>query len=112
MDLNRDRVPTLAKQVLTFSLVTLAWVFFRAESAGDAWLILRRIVTGGLADPAFPLLMAGLVLSIWLSQYVYESRLRGLLRPAPVRVGLVVGMALYMAAFITSGERAFYYLQF
>ena len=108
----RDRVPTLAKQVLTFSLVTLAWVFFRARSASDAWLILRRIATGGLADPAFPLLMAGLVLSIWLYQYVYESRLRGLLRPAPVRLGLVVGMALYMAAFITSGEKAFYYFQF
>jgi D-alanyl-lipoteichoic acid acyltransferase DltB (MBOAT superfamily) len=60
----RDRVPTLPKQALTFALVTLGWVFFRAESARDAWLILGRIVTGGLADPAVPLLTAGLVLSI------------------------------------------------
>jgi len=108
----RDRVPTLAKQTLTFCVVTLAWVFFRAQSTSDAWLILRRIAAGGLADPAFPLLMAGLVLSIWLYQYVYESRLRGLLRPAPVRLGLVVGMVLYIAAFVTSGEKAFYYFQF
>ncbi len=28
----RDRVPKLAKQVLTFAIVTLAWVFFRAKA--------------------------------------------------------------------------------
>ena len=43
----RERVPTLAKQVLTFCVVTLAWVFFRAQSINDAWLILGRIGTSG-----------------------------------------------------------------
>ncbi len=37
----RDRVPRLAKQVLTFSIVMLAWVFFRAES------VQRRLVDPG-----------------------------------------------------------------
>ncbi len=108
----RDRVPVLAKQVLTFSVVMLAWVFFRAQSIEDAWLILSRIFTSGWADPAFPWLLAGLVLSIWLYQYVYESRLAGLLRPAPVRIALVVAMVLYMAAFITSGNQEFIYFRF
>jgi alginate O-acetyltransferase complex protein AlgI len=108
----RDRVPTLAKQVLTFLVVSLAWVFFRAQSVGDAWLILRRIATSGLADPAFPLLMAALVLSIWIYQYVYESRLRELLQPAPVRIALVVGMILYMATVVTSGNHEFIYFRF
>ncbi len=108
----RDRVPTLAKQVLTFSVVMLAWVFFRAQSISDAWLILGRIFTSGLADPAFPLLLAGLVLSIWLYQYIYESRFRELVSAGPVRVALVVGMLVYMAAVVTSGNQEFIYFRF
>jgi hypothetical protein len=108
----RDRVPTLMKQALTFAIVTFAWIFFRASSAADGWLIVRRIADGGLTDPRFPLLAAGLVASIWVYQYLYESRLRGLLGLAPVRVALVVGMVVYMAALITSGEQGFIYLQF
>ncbi len=108
----RDRVPTLAKQVLTFSVVMLAWVFFRAQSIGDAWLILGRIFTGGLADPAFPLLLAGLVLSIWLYQYVYESKLRTTVSAGPVRLALVVTMIVYMATVATSGNQEFIYFRF
>ena len=108
----RDRVPVLAKQTLTFLVVTLAWVFFRAQSTSDAWLILGRIFSSGLADPAFPLLMAGLVLAIWLYQYVYESRFRRLLSAGPVRIALVVAMLLYMATVVTSGNQEFIYFRF
>jgi alginate O-acetyltransferase complex protein AlgI len=108
----RDRVPTLAKQTLTFAIVTLAWVFFRAQSVSDAWLILRRIAAGGLDDPGMPLLMMALVASIWLYQSLYESRLRAWLQPAPVRIALVVGMVLYMAIFVTSSNQTFIYFQF
>lgn len=108
----RDRVPVLAKQVLTFGVVMLAWVFFRAQNTSDAWLILGRIFTSGWADPAFPLLLLGLVFSIWLYQYLYESRLRQLLHPAPVRIALVAAMVLYMAAFMTSGNHEFIYFRF
>jgi D-alanyl-lipoteichoic acid acyltransferase DltB (MBOAT superfamily) len=108
----RDRVPALAKQALTFAIVSFAWIFFKARSAADAWLIVRRIAAGGLTDPRFPLLAAGLVASIWLYQYVYESRLRGLLRPAPVRIALVVGMVIYLTTFVTSSDQGFIYLQF
>jgi D-alanyl-lipoteichoic acid acyltransferase DltB (MBOAT superfamily) len=108
----RNRVPTLAKQVLTFSVVMLAWVFFRAQSISDAWLILGRIFTSGLADPAFPLLLTGLVLSIWLYQYLYESRFQSLVSAGPVRVTLVVGMLVYMAAVVTSGNQEFIYFRF
>ena len=108
----RDRVPVLAKQVLTFSIVMLAWVFFRAESISDAWLILGRIFTSGLADPLFPLWLAGLALSVWLYQYIYESRFRQLVSNGPVRVALVVGMLVYMAAVVTSGNQQFIYFRF
>jgi hypothetical protein len=108
----RNRVPTLAKQVLTFSVVMLAWVFFRAQSIGDAWLILGRILTSGIAAPSFPLLLAGLVLSVWLYQYLYESRLRPVVSAGPVRVALVVAMLVYMATVATSGNQEFIYFRF
>lgn len=131
----RDRVPDLAKRVLTFSIVTLAWVFFRATSVGDACLILQRIVWGGWAkpafqesdrmadtlsrtvaggwfDPRFPLVLLGMVLSIWLYQFLYESHLRGFLARPAVRVTLVVAMVLYMATCVTSSGATFIYFQF
>jgi alginate O-acetyltransferase complex protein AlgI len=37
-------VPLLALRVLlTFHLIAVSWVFFRARSLGDAWLILKKI---------------------------------------------------------------------
>jgi 4-hydroxybenzoate polyprenyltransferase len=57
-------------------------------------------------------LLAGLVLSIWLYQYIYESRMRQLVSAGPVRVALVVGMLVYMAAVVTSGNQEFIYFRF
>ncbi len=108
----RQRVPRLAKQLFTFSFVTFAWIFFRAESFADAWLIVTRIVSSGWADPRFPLLMLALALAVWVYQFAYESRLRSVLTLWPVRLGLVVLMALYLAVVGGSGQQQFIYIQF
>src|SRR5262249_1956621 len=70
----KERVPRLLKQMLVFAFVTFTWIFFRALSLDDAWLIIRRIGTAAWVDPQFPLLMAGLVLAVWLYQLMYNSR--------------------------------------
>jgi alginate O-acetyltransferase complex protein AlgI len=108
----RERVPVFVKQAITFAIVTLAWVFFRAHSMADALLILSRIFTSGLADPRFPLWAAALVLSVWAYQYLYESRFRALISARPVRFALVIGMIIYMAAVVTSGNQKFIYFGF
>ena len=36
---------------LTFLFVNIAWVFFRSESIGQACLLLKRMVTGGISVP-------------------------------------------------------------
>ncbi len=108
----KERVPKFAKQLLVFAFVTFAWVFFRARSFGDARLIVTRILTAGWADPAFPLLALGLVLAVWCYQFVYESAGRRVLALAPVRVAVVVLMAVYLAAFTGTGVQAFIYFQF
>jgi len=107
-----QRVPRLAKQLLTFSIVSFAWIFFRAESISDAWLVVTRICRFGLADPAFPLWALVLILSVWLYQFAYESRFRPILGMAPVRIGLVVCMVFYLAVVGSSGAQEFIYLQF
>ncbi len=108
----RRRVPKLAKQAGTFLLVSFAWIFFRAETLADARLIVARIFQFRWTDPAFPLLALALILAVWLYQFVYESRARWILRPAPVRIGLVVGMILYLALFAASSGQPFIYFQF
>ena len=67
---------------------------------------------GGLADPTFPLLAAGLIAAVWVYQYIYESRARWALELAPVRVGLAVSMLLYLALAPGGKGQPFIYFQF
>ena len=108
----RERVPEFAKRLWVFSFVTFAWIFFRAATFTDACLIVRRIFTAGWSDPAFPLLALGLICAVWIYQFVYESRFRCVLGTAPVRVGAVVAMILYMLVFVTAANQPFIYFQF
>jgi alginate O-acetyltransferase complex protein AlgI len=107
----RDRVPALFKQAWVFVYVCFAWIFFRAASTSEAMLVVERIFRGTWSDPSVPVLMLLLVAAVWLYQYTYESRLRGLLAVAPVRVTLAVGMVLYLCL-CSSGGGAFIYFQF
>jgi alginate O-acetyltransferase complex protein AlgI len=110
----RERVPRLVKQVLVFTFVTFTWIFFRAQSLDDAWLIINRIFTTGWVDPRFPLLMAGLVLAVWAYQLLYTSRsaLRQVLGWEPVRVGLVLLMVAYLMIVAQPSTKQFIYFQF
>jgi D-alanyl-lipoteichoic acid acyltransferase DltB (MBOAT superfamily) len=110
----KERIPRLAKQIVVFSFVTFTWIFFRAQTLGDAWLIIKGMVTTGWTDPRFPLLMAALVLAVWLYQLVFNSRsaLRRLLEAAPVRVGLAVLMIWYLVIVAQPSTKQFIYFQF
>ncbi len=108
----RKKVPRLAKQLATFAFVTLAWIFFRAGSLSDAFLIVRRIFTAGLINPNFPLLALGLTLSIWAYQFLYETKIENFLKLAPVRVGVMAFIFLYLCLVGGTGHEAFIYFQF
>jgi hypothetical protein len=41
-------LPGWVRSVFTFMAVTLAWIFFRAHSLGDALLIIRKLATPAL----------------------------------------------------------------
>jgi D-alanyl-lipoteichoic acid acyltransferase DltB (MBOAT superfamily) len=107
-----EHVPRALRQAILFLFVCVTWVFFRANSLGDACVILERMVVGGWQDPACPLLALALILAIWLYQFLFESRLRGLIEFAPVKIGLVVAMLVYLSFFAGSAGQPFIYLQF
>ncbi len=108
----RDRVPKIIKQLAVFGVVWFAWIFFRAESLSDAFLIVKRIFTSGWSDPMVPALAIVLVVLVWLYQFLYESNARRVLESSLVRVSLVVAMILYVLAVPGSGGSAFIYFQF
>jgi alginate O-acetyltransferase complex protein AlgI len=107
-----DKVPAVAKQFLVLGFVTFAWIFFRAPTINDAWTIIGRIFTSGLANPACPLLALALIMAVWTYQYVFESRLRGVLEVRVVRLGLVILMLAYLILTVPAQSQAFIYMQF
>lgn len=108
------RVPSVLKQAWVFAFVCVAWVFFRAQSMHDAWLVLSRSVTTGWADPRFPVLMAVLIGAVWAYQIscVSHPRLRAALETGPARVGLAVAMVAYLLVVAQPSTKAFIYFQF
>jgi alginate O-acetyltransferase complex protein AlgI len=107
-----ERVPRFVKILFVFCLVTFAWIFFRARTFEDAWTIVTRIFVSGWADPGCPLLMLALIASVWLYQILHEARLSWILRPAPVRLGIMVLMVIYMVIVYPSQVEKFIYAQF
>ena len=73
---------------MTFHVVCLGWVFFRAESIGGALDVLGRLVSGPGPAPAVTALLAGVVLAVLVAQAA----------PASVRAALARGVARLGAA--------------
>ena len=107
----RKRVPKLVKQAGIFVFVSFTWIFFRADSLADAWLIVRRIFTAVWQGPQIPALMLALVALIWLYQALCESKVRYLLATGVARISVAVFILLYLCL-CSSGGGSFIYFQF
>ena len=111
--LYQTKIPKCVKQLLVFAFVCVAWIFFRAPTLGDAWTIIHRIATSGLADPRFPIWAALLTGFVWAYQAVSESRWKRLVEQPAVRITLIVFMATYLALFASGNDDLFtYFLYF
>ena len=108
----KEKVPKLFKQLFVFAFVCFAWIFFRAENINDAWIIISRIFTSGLANPYCPLMALVMIFFVWIYQFMYESKIRNLLEVKCVKITIVVFMILYLLIFAPSSEQGFIYLQF
>ncbi len=131
-----QKVPKFVKQIAVFAFVSFAWIFFRAQTLGDAILIVKKIFTFSYSDPQFPILALSFCLVVWAYQFLYEFSVNRLSKNddlgscqlfanfRPCRIGMkkltirslktivVVLMILYLLIFTTSGNEAFIYFQF
>lgn len=116
------RIQAVVQVLLTFHLVLVAWVFFRASSVPEALFILRRMVTD-LSGPPYlgytavgtivSLELVGLLITVQLLQRFNRLPL-GFSRapvPAALRWGGCLGMMLGLALLGKNGH-GFIYFQF
>ena len=109
-----------ALAMLTFGLVLVTWVFFRAQTFGDAVMLLGRWAgTGGLRGTvpiptaqlgAVGLALGGLLIGGWIFRDVRLEDLAARLPRALVAVGL--GGVLAFTYLVGGHSRAFIYFQF
>jgi len=101
-----------------FAFVSVAWVFFRAESMGNAFSVLWRLIAGlGSIGTAVTLPVVGLVALGIAVQYVPRRTLEGLeagfSRVGWVGQGLVLALALFLIDVLgPAGPAEFLYFKF
>jgi D-alanyl-lipoteichoic acid acyltransferase DltB (MBOAT superfamily) len=108
------------KRIVTFNVVSLAWIFFRSESIASAFDYLFRMVDPANWFQASPLVTFGVLLAILVGiggQYVPRgvtarlmARFSGL---SPVAMGVVLGVALmFINTLGPRGVAPFIYFRF
>ena len=110
---------TIALGLLTWMLVNVTWVFFRAKSFGMAWQVLRGMSgQNGAAKPILdtvflvvvPLVVTGIVASHWLMRKrTLESVL---VRAHPALVAVAWGLMIFVIIISQGAGNAFIYFQF
>lgn len=121
------RVLTLLKVALTFSLVLVAWVFFRANTITDAWAFLRRMVDWRGAEmgdlmalnlglPTFETMLCVLMpIVLFTIDYFISEKPAWVMRlwgRSPVRTLLYVACLTAIMMFGVFGKVDFIYFQF
>ena len=105
--------------LLTYFLINISWVFFRADSFGKAWIILNGMFgINAKAEPILPtmhvamvmLIVSGIVFSHWQMR---QQTLESFLARVPAFVLSSVWALMAFAVVIAQGDgNAFIYFQF
>jgi alginate O-acetyltransferase complex protein AlgI len=111
-------VPKVPAALLTYVLVLITWVFFRAQSFGDGWFILQAMF-GMRSDSLFvgnvntwlvPLVTFGLLFTHWMLR---DDSVEGFWSRLPTAMQVLALSAMLIAIVLSPGEdRAFIYFQF
>jgi alginate O-acetyltransferase complex protein AlgI len=102
---------------VTFHFVCLTWIFFRAETIGQAFDVLRALtaLTANLANLPFPIVLL-IVLSFaaqWLPENWWQKTQRGFAwLPAPAQALLLAGLAVGLYFVASSDVVPFIYARF
>lgn len=107
----------LMQMALVFALVCLAWIFFRAETIGDAWIIVMKIATmegdaGELSGDRLIIARNLLIISVLvITEAMIELRHRNA-TPAPATPGLRQAVVLLVLLWAIAAVGAFAGSQF
>ena len=112
-----DLLGRLVATLVTFHLVCLAWVFFRADSASMAFTILgkiaRALLDGSFERPGLtPLLWIGVLVAV---EWLQRSREHGLALgqfPQPMRWAIYYAIVCVIFVFCYLDYAPFIYFQF
>src|SRR5271168_1215043 len=109
-----DRLPLLVQRVATFFLVTISWIFFRAENFSAAAAMLARMFAFSVGA-LFPGLI-GLLVSLAIAAAIAHTapntfELRHDWKPWAI-AGLAVGYSMALLAIASGQQSPFLYFQF
>jgi alginate O-acetyltransferase complex protein AlgI len=112
------RAPALVVALVTYTLVNITWVFFRARTFTDAWHVLAGMFGAGGGEPMLsmssviivPSIVAGIVVAHWIMR---ERTLESFITRVPAPVLSAAWGAMAFLVVITQGSgNAFIYFQF
>jgi alginate O-acetyltransferase complex protein AlgI len=118
------KLPAFLKVVLTFSAVTFAWIFFRANTLADSWYIATHLLPLGGLDPILlkfggftrattPYLVLSLVAMFIVEWWIAHPERKPHLWARPAFRALAYNVCLYAIVFFGFfGHRDFIYFQF
>jgi len=116
--LNDDPGSIVRQRLITFHIVCLGWVFFRADSLGSAFDVLARLVTGWAQPAALVSLLliaviAGTIGLQWLPRVTSTQAQLVFSRMGPAVQGVVLALALFVITTLgPQGVAPFIYFQF
>jgi alginate O-acetyltransferase complex protein AlgI len=118
------KLPAFFKIIFTFSLVTFAWIFFRANTLADSWYIATHLLPLGNLDPfvlkvggftraTTPYLALSIVAMFVVEWWIAHPERKPRLWARPVFRALAYNACLYAIVFFGFfGHRDFIYFQF
>jgi len=111
--------PRLALGLLTYVLVNITWVFFRAQDFATAWRLLDTMLTfewtGKPVLASIDIVQVGVVIGAMLASHAFlrERQLHAVIAAAPrALVGIVWGAMLWLILITQGQSHAFIYFQF
>lgn len=118
------RIHAVLQSVFTFLLVTIAWVFFRSPTIGEAMYVVRHLIPGGnfrsgvLVSGGLPQVNAAVAACCIGSMFVVEwfalhpHRLPAIWRRIEFRYAAYYLLVIAIVMFGVFGQREFIYFQF
>ena len=114
----KSRIKDLPQVLVTFSVVCIAWVFFRANSVGQAWDIVAEIFSDSLftmpaVRPYFVFLLIGIMTSLeWMGRSEQFPLKNSFNRLPKLARWLAYSVLILMTVYFSGGQQSFIYFQF